>query len=159
LNTGIVVLTDPVTTTTSNDTTTTGVVTTTATAPTSCTVHVAVGTCITKNNKGEVIVRVQVLDYATHAPVEGAVVDWSVYDLDNQGNTVAIYPQTTLVDYGLGWHGGTSPCSLCDNSTVYIGCAASSESIYSDGNYKVEITISFPACGSGTFMVDPNVSP
>ena len=154
-------------TTTEGDSTTTTTVpgettTTTVQLPTDCTLKLAIGTCITANNNGDVLLRVLVTDYSTYEPIDNAMVYWSVKDLDS-GNT---YDYDMLSSWGLGWYGGAGsnnvPCS-CSEADVNINCVSSNpydendQPDFKKGHFEVILEVVFNGCGGGILTITPEM--
>jgi hypothetical protein len=131
-------------------------------------VKVAVGTCITANNKGDVLLRVRVLDHVTFEPVDGATVKWSVRDLNSNPvktyNYGALFPFGDHLDTypdGQGWYGGQSACS-CSDADVDLLCASTNPlnlgvdvvpAWFKDRYFEVVVDIDLYGCGWGQVVI------
>jgi hypothetical protein len=100
--------------------------------------------------------RVHVLDYVTLEPVEGAVVNWAVKDLNVSPSVTYEYDE--LYPWGDGWYGGSYACS-CAEANVPVGCASSnpydlkSEPDFKRGYFDVIIEVSLEGCGGGILVI------
>ena len=140
---------------TTSTTTTTGLVSTTVPLPTDCTVHIAVGSCITANNNGDVLLRVHILDATTQLPIENATVNWYVLDMVES----KFYKMDSLRAFYNGWYGGVFSC-ICTNDIAEVPCASSNPTDdknapdFKAGYFKVFVEVIVEGCGGGIFKLN-----